>query len=176
MSIGGETVYRGTATGCLAEWVVVSERVALPLGAGIPLEEAALLGCAALTGVGAALFAAGVTPGSSVLVIGAGGVGHSSCRELVSQGPRRSSRSTPYPLDANKRYGSARRTRSHPRKQKRLSRRSPPKEPISDSTPSGTHRRAPPRCGSPEAAGRPLSSACPLPGCGSTSTRRVRPA
>ena len=83
MSIGGETVYRGTATGCLAEWVVVSERVALPLGAGIPLEEAALLGCAALTGVGAALFAAGVTPGSSVLVIGAGGVG-----QFVVQGAR----------------------------------------------------------------------------------------
>jgi S-(hydroxymethyl)glutathione dehydrogenase/alcohol dehydrogenase len=49
--------------------------VALPVGEGVPLEQAALLGCAALTGVGAALFAARVDPGSSVLVIGAGGVG-----------------------------------------------------------------------------------------------------
>jgi len=75
LSLDGETVYRGTATGALAERIVVSERVALPVGDGVPLEQAALLGCAALTGVGAALFAARVEPGSSVLVIGAGGVG-----------------------------------------------------------------------------------------------------
>jgi S-(hydroxymethyl)glutathione dehydrogenase/alcohol dehydrogenase len=75
LSLGGETLYRGTATGCLAERVVVSERVALPTGGDVPLREAALLGCAALTGVGAVLFAAGVRAGSSVLVVGAGGVG-----------------------------------------------------------------------------------------------------
>jgi Zn-dependent alcohol dehydrogenase len=75
LSLGGETVYRGTATGCLAERVVVSSRVALPTGGGVPLRAAALLGCAALTGVGAVLFAAEVSPGSSVLVVGAGGVG-----------------------------------------------------------------------------------------------------
>jgi S-(hydroxymethyl)glutathione dehydrogenase/alcohol dehydrogenase len=74
MSQAGQTVYRGTATGCLAEHVVVSERVALPV-ADVPLTEAALLGCAALTGVGAVLFAARVPAGSSVLVVGAGGVG-----------------------------------------------------------------------------------------------------
>lgn len=83
LSLDGETVYRGTATGALAERVVVSEQVALPLGDGVPLEEAALLGCAALTGVGAALFAAGVEAGSSVLVVGAGGVG-----QFVVQGAR----------------------------------------------------------------------------------------
>ena len=75
MSLGGATVYRGTATGCLAEQVVVSERVALPIGPGIPLREAALLGCAALTGVGAVLHAARVGAGSSVLIVGAGAVG-----------------------------------------------------------------------------------------------------
>ncbi len=79
----GETVHRGTATGALAERIVVSERVALPVGDGVPLEQAALLGCAALTGVGAALFAARVEPGSSVLIIGAGGVG-----QFVVQGAR----------------------------------------------------------------------------------------
>ncbi len=83
MSLRGETLYRGTATGCLAERVVVSSRVALPVGDGIRLEEAALLGCAALTGVGATLFAAKVAPGSSVLVVGAGGVG-----QFVVQGAR----------------------------------------------------------------------------------------
>ncbi|MGH3144124.1 MAG: alcohol dehydrogenase catalytic domain-containing protein, partial [Gaiellales bacterium] len=60
MRLDGETLYRGTATGALSERLVVSEQVALPLGGGVPLEEAGLLGCAALTGVGAELFAAGV--------------------------------------------------------------------------------------------------------------------
>ena len=83
LTLRGETVYRGTATGALAERLVVSERVALPTGGGVPLDEAALLGCAALTGVGAALFAARVEPGSTVLVVGAGGVG-----QFVVQGAR----------------------------------------------------------------------------------------
>jgi S-(hydroxymethyl)glutathione dehydrogenase/alcohol dehydrogenase len=75
MSLDGETLYRGTATGAQAERVVVTERAALPTGGGIPLEEAALLGCAALTGVGAVLFAARAEPGGVALVVGAGGVG-----------------------------------------------------------------------------------------------------
>ena len=52
LSLRGETVYRGTVTGCFADRVVVGERAALAVR-GVPLEEAALLGCAALTGVGA---------------------------------------------------------------------------------------------------------------------------
>ena len=83
LSLDGQTVFRGTATGALAERVVVSEQVALPLRGDVPLEEAALLGCAALTGVGAALFAAGMERGSSVMVVGAGGVG-----QFVVQGAR----------------------------------------------------------------------------------------
>ena len=83
ITLRGETVYRGTVTGCIAEHVVVSSQVALPTGGGLPLHEAALLGCAALTGVGAVLFAARVASGSSVLVVGAGGVG-----QFVVQGAR----------------------------------------------------------------------------------------
>ena len=75
MQTDGETVYRGTATGALCEWLTVDADVALPVGDEIPLEHAALLGCAALTGVGAVLFQARPEPGSTVLVIGAGGVG-----------------------------------------------------------------------------------------------------
>ena len=95
MSVDGETVYRGTATGALTERLVVAERVALPLDEDRPLEQAALLGCAALTGVGAVLFAAGVEAGSSVLVLGAGGVGQfavqgariARAREIVCADP-----------------------------------------------------------------------------------------
>jgi S-(hydroxymethyl)glutathione dehydrogenase / alcohol dehydrogenase len=75
MTLDGETLFRGTATGALSERLVVTERVALPTGGGVPLAEAALLGCAALTGVGAVLFAAGAQAGESVLIVGAGGVG-----------------------------------------------------------------------------------------------------
>jgi S-(hydroxymethyl)glutathione dehydrogenase/alcohol dehydrogenase len=83
MSLEGETIYRGTATGALSERLVVTQKVALPLGEDVPLEQAALLGCAALTGVGAVLFAARVEASSSVLVVGAGSVG-----QFVVQGAR----------------------------------------------------------------------------------------
>jgi S-(hydroxymethyl)glutathione dehydrogenase/alcohol dehydrogenase len=71
----GAPVYRMTAIGALAERIVVPASAALPLPQTISLQEAALIGCAALTGVGAALNRARVEPGSSVLVVGAGGVG-----------------------------------------------------------------------------------------------------
>ena len=44
LSLDGETVYRGTATGALAERVVVAADAALPLPQDVPLEQAALLG------------------------------------------------------------------------------------------------------------------------------------
>jgi S-(hydroxymethyl)glutathione dehydrogenase/alcohol dehydrogenase len=83
VSLNGETVYRMTATGCLAEHVVVAANAALPLGDGIASEEAALLGCAALTGVGAVRNASSLAAGQSALVVGAGGVG-----QFVVQGAR----------------------------------------------------------------------------------------
>jgi S-(hydroxymethyl)glutathione dehydrogenase/alcohol dehydrogenase len=83
ISLSGETVYRMTATGCLAEYVVVPANAALPLGDEIASEEAALLGCAALTGVGAVRNASTLAAGQSVLVVGAGGVG-----QFVVQGAR----------------------------------------------------------------------------------------
>jgi len=83
ISLDGRTVFRGTATGAWAERVVVSSRVALPTGGAVPLRQAALLGCAALTGVGAVLFAARARPGGVALVVGAGGVG-----QFVVQGAR----------------------------------------------------------------------------------------
>jgi len=83
VSLAGETVYRGTATGALQERLVVAAAAALPLGNSLPFEQAALLGCAALTGVGAVLNAARPERGFTTLVIGAGGVG-----QFVVQGAR----------------------------------------------------------------------------------------
>ena len=59
----------------MAEEVVCPASAVVPSPTAYPLEEAALLGCAVLTGVGAATNAAQVQPGESVLVIGLGGVG-----------------------------------------------------------------------------------------------------
>ncbi|MEU7804045.1 alcohol dehydrogenase catalytic domain-containing protein [Micromonospora arborensis] len=61
--------------GALAEAVVVPERAVIPIPAGLPPEQAALLGCAVLTGVGAVRNTARVAPGESVAVVGLGGVG-----------------------------------------------------------------------------------------------------
>lgn len=83
LSVDGRPVYRMTSIGALAELLVVPARAALPLPDGVPLEQAALLGCAALTGVGAVLNRARVREGDAVLVVGAGGVG-----QFVVQGAR----------------------------------------------------------------------------------------
>jgi NDMA-dependent alcohol dehydrogenase len=63
---------------CFAERAVVPEMSALTIDADVPLEIAALVGCAVMTGVGAVTNTAAVRPGASVLVIGAGGVGLSA--------------------------------------------------------------------------------------------------
>ena len=75
MSLDGAPVYRMTAIGALAEQIVVPAAAVLPLPDDVPLEHGALIGCAALTGVGAVLNRARVEEGSSVVVIGAGGIG-----------------------------------------------------------------------------------------------------
>jgi S-(hydroxymethyl)glutathione dehydrogenase/alcohol dehydrogenase len=61
--------------GALAEEVVIPGHAAVPIPAGLPPEQAALLGCAVLTGTGAVRNTARVAPGESVAVIGLGGVG-----------------------------------------------------------------------------------------------------
>ncbi|SCL24816.1 S-(hydroxymethyl)glutathione dehydrogenase / alcohol dehydrogenase [Micromonospora rhizosphaerae] len=61
--------------GALAEEVVVPEHAAVAVPGDLPPEQAALLGCAVLTGTGAVRNTARVTAGESVAVIGLGGVG-----------------------------------------------------------------------------------------------------
>lgn len=63
------------STGTFAEEVVVEADSVLKVPADLPYESAALIGCGVTTGIGAAVNTAKVEPGSSVAVIGAGGVG-----------------------------------------------------------------------------------------------------
>lgn len=59
-------------------YTITCENRVTPIPELMPLREAALLGCALPTGAGAVLNAAGVQPGDSVAVFGAGGVGLSA--------------------------------------------------------------------------------------------------
>jgi S-(hydroxymethyl)mycothiol dehydrogenase len=61
--------------GCLADRTIVHEACAVPVPAELPLEQACLIACGVSTGAGAALWATPVRAGSSVAVIGCGGVG-----------------------------------------------------------------------------------------------------
>jgi S-(hydroxymethyl)glutathione dehydrogenase/alcohol dehydrogenase len=74
----GKDVYPGLSTGGFATHTVVSENAVLPVPDGVPLEQAALVGCAVMTGIGAVLETARVQPGQSVLITGLGGVGLSA--------------------------------------------------------------------------------------------------
>jgi alcohol dehydrogenase len=58
-----------------AEYAVVSESSVVKIDADVPLDVAAIFGCAVMTGVGAVLNTAGVRAGGSMAVVGLGGVG-----------------------------------------------------------------------------------------------------
>lgn len=71
----GTELHPGLNVAAFAEETVVAENCLLPLPDGIPLTEAALLGCAVLTGYGAIHHSAKVREGETVAVFGVGGVG-----------------------------------------------------------------------------------------------------
>ena len=60
---------------CFAQHAVVSARSVIPLPEGVPADVAALVGCAVITGLGAAIETLAVPAGSRGAVIGVGGVG-----------------------------------------------------------------------------------------------------
>jgi S-(hydroxymethyl)glutathione dehydrogenase / alcohol dehydrogenase len=72
---GGDPVLCGLGTGTFAEETVVPAGAAIQIDPAFPLELAALVGCAVVTGVGAVINAAAVRPGERVAIVGCGGVG-----------------------------------------------------------------------------------------------------
>lgn len=74
--------------GCsaFAAHAVVSRRSLVKVDRDLPFEQAALFGCAVLTGVGAVVNTAGVKVGQSVAVVGLGGVGLSSVLGALAAG------------------------------------------------------------------------------------------
>jgi S-(hydroxymethyl)glutathione dehydrogenase/alcohol dehydrogenase len=77
--------------GAFAEEMLLSERAVVAIDREVPLDRAALIGCAVTTGLGAVFNTARVRPGSIVAVIGCGGIGLNVVRERASLAPRESS-------------------------------------------------------------------------------------
>lgn len=75
ISRGGVAVNHHMGVSAFAEYAVVSRHSLVKIDSDLPLDIAALFGCAVLTGAGAVFNTARVMPGDSVAVIGLGGVG-----------------------------------------------------------------------------------------------------
>ena len=84
----GKPVHHHMGCSAFAEAAVVSRRSAVKVDPELPLDEAALFGCAVLTGVGAVVNTGQVRAGSSVAVVGLGGVGLASVLGSVASGAR----------------------------------------------------------------------------------------
>jgi S-(hydroxymethyl)glutathione dehydrogenase / alcohol dehydrogenase len=74
----GKPIVHGLRTGAFAEHMVVDQSQAIAIPKDMPLDSAALIACGVLTGLGAVVNTADVKAGSSVVVIGCGGVGLNS--------------------------------------------------------------------------------------------------
>ena len=84
--------------GCsgFAEYAVVDRRSVVPVGADVPADIAAVLGCAVLTGGGAVLNAAKLESNNTIAIVGLGGVGMAALLAALGISPREV-----YAIDAN---------------------------------------------------------------------------
>ena len=75
LSADGRRLHHFNSVSSFAEYAVVPQSVAVSIRRDVPLDVAALVGCAVLTGYGGVFRTAGVEEGASVAVWGCGGVG-----------------------------------------------------------------------------------------------------
>jgi len=96
LTLDGVSVGQMANVGSLADLILLDERAVTAVNHDIPLELACILGCAVVTGLGAALNTANVQPGDSAAVIGCGGVGLN-----IIQGARLARAAQIIAIDAN---------------------------------------------------------------------------
>ena len=92
LSKDGKPVNHHVGVSAFAEYAVVSRQSLVKIDPTLPFEEAALVGCAVLTGAGAVINTAAVRAGSSVAIVGLGGVGLmamlaarvAGCRQIIA--------------------------------------------------------------------------------------------
>ncbi len=85
---GPTTLNHHLGCAAFAEYATVSRRSAVRIDRDLPWEEAALFGCAVITGAGAVVNTARVEAGSTVAVVGLGGVGFSALLAARAAGAR----------------------------------------------------------------------------------------
>jgi S-(hydroxymethyl)glutathione dehydrogenase / alcohol dehydrogenase len=85
----GELMNQFLNLSSFGEQMLVHENSMVKIDPDIPLDRAALVGCGVMTGVGAVFNAAKVEPGSTVAVIGCGGVGLSAVNGAALAGAER---------------------------------------------------------------------------------------
>ncbi len=83
---GGEAVFQGLRTAAFAEYTVVDRSQAVVIPEALPMDSACMLACGVITGLGAVVNTAEMPSGSSVVVIGAGGVGLNSIQGAALSG------------------------------------------------------------------------------------------
>jgi len=83
---GNGEIHHHLGLSAFATHAVIDRRSAVKVDADIPVEIAALFGCAILTGVGAVMNSAAVRPGESVRIYGLGGVGLSALLGALAAG------------------------------------------------------------------------------------------
>ncbi|NLG55060.1 MAG: alcohol dehydrogenase catalytic domain-containing protein [Rhodococcus sp.] len=83
---GGSDVHHHLGVSGFATHAVVDHRSVVRVGADVPPDVAAVLGCAVLTGGGAVINAGAPREGDAVMVIGLGGVGMAAILTAVSLG------------------------------------------------------------------------------------------
>ncbi len=88
LRLGDTVVNHHVGVSCFSEYAVVSRRSCIKLESDISDAEAALFGCAVLTGVGAVINTARLQAGNSAAVLGLGGVGFSALLAAVASGAR----------------------------------------------------------------------------------------
>jgi S-(hydroxymethyl)glutathione dehydrogenase/alcohol dehydrogenase len=84
----GGSIHQGMRTGAFASLVTVHASQVAVVPPSVPLDAASLLGCGVITGVGAVLNTAAVEPGSTVVVLGTGGVGLNCVQGALLAGAR----------------------------------------------------------------------------------------
>ncbi len=89
LSRRGAPIHHHLGVSAFADYATVSRRSLIKIDTSVPLDQAALFGCAVLTGVGAVVNTAQVTAGSSVAVIGLGGVGLAALLGAIAAGAER---------------------------------------------------------------------------------------
>jgi alcohol dehydrogenase len=87
--LDGTPVNHGSGLSLFAQYAVVNRRSAVKIDPSVPLEDAAIFGCAVMTGAGAVFNTAGLKPGENIAVVGLGGVGMNALFAAVAAGAER---------------------------------------------------------------------------------------